>query len=162
MRRLSRQALIDLTIQAADSARLRRTHNLHSGPDDPVQRMLNAFEPGTYVRPHRHDDPPKWELFVALRGRAAVLIFDDGGRVTERRELMPAGEDSGVEIAPGTWHTLVSLESGTVLLEIKPGPYEPLADKDFAAWAPAEGEAGAAELEARLQLARPGDAVAGD
>lgn len=162
MQYLDRTSLTQLASEAADSPRRRRNRNLHAGPEDAVQRMLNAFEPGTYVRPHRHGDPPKWELFVALQGRAAVLQLDAAGTVTERAELAPGGAVSGVEIPAGTWHTLVSLEAGTVLLEVKPGPFEPLADKDFAPWAPAEGEAGALELEARLRRAGPGDRVAGD
>jgi cupin fold WbuC family metalloprotein len=161
MRYLDRSGLTELSAEAAAAERLRRNRNLHAGPEDPVQRMLNAFEPGTYVRPHRHGEPPKWELFVALQGRAAVLQLDAAGTVTERAELAPGGALPGVEVPAGTWHTLVSLEAGTVLLEVKPGPFAPLADKDFAPWAPAEGEAGALELESRLRRAGPGDQVAG-
>jgi hypothetical protein len=48
-----------LHAQAAAGARRRKNLNLHERLDDPVQRLLNDFEPGTYVRPHRHAD--KWE-----------------------------------------------------------------------------------------------------
>ena len=31
----------------------------------------------------------------------------------------------------GTWHTLRALESGTVILEMKDGAYEPIAEGDI-------------------------------
>jgi hypothetical protein len=46
---------------------------------------------------------------------------------------------NGVEIPERTYHTLISLETGSVAYEIKAGPYTPLTAKDFAPWAPAEG-----------------------
>lgn len=71
-----------------------------------------------------------------------------------------AGPSRALEIPAGTWHTAVALEPGTVLFEIKPGPYSPLAGNDFAAWAPAEGEAGTAELVQRAAQARVGESLA--
>jgi cupin fold WbuC family metalloprotein len=112
--------------------------------------------PGTYVCLHRHTDPPKWELFLALTGSAACLTFDDAGTISERCDLTAGGPLFGVEIPVATWHTVVALEPGTVLFELKEGPFEPLAAKDFAAWAPEPGTVGAAELEAWLRTARPG------
>jgi hypothetical protein len=47
----------------------------------------------------------------------------------------------GVDIEPGVFHSFFALEEDTVLFEVKPGPYERIADKDFAAWAPKEGTA---------------------
>ena len=100
--------LAALSDKAAASPRRRANHNLHPELDDPVQRFLNAVEPGTYVRPHRHIDPvPKWEVFVALAGRIAILVFDDAGRVTERVEVSAAGPVRAVEIPAGAWHALV-------------------------------------------------------
>ena len=61
-----------------------------------------------------------------------------------------------VEIAEGAWHALVALAPATVLLEIKPGPYHPAAAKDFAPWAPPEGDEGAAAMVAWLEQAGPG------
>jgi hypothetical protein len=63
----------------------------------------------------------------------------------------------GVEIPAGSWHALSILEEETVLLEIKPGPYLPLSDKDFAPWAPEEGSSSAPAMTARLRRARAGD-----
>ena len=63
-----------LSARAKRSARLRANHNLHRFEDN-VQRMLNAIEPGSYVRPHRHMDPPKVEMFTLLRGCLALFFF---------------------------------------------------------------------------------------
>ena len=130
----------DLSRRAAATTRRRMNHNLHPTLSDPIQRLLNAFEPGTYVRPHRHAEPGRWELFVCLRGRAAVLAFDEEAAVTTRTDLDAAGPTLALEVAAGVCHTVVSLAAGTVMLEVKPGPYVALTDKDFAPWAPAEGD----------------------
>ena len=149
--------LAALVVAAQNTPRKRKNLNLHPSLADPVQRLLNAFEPGTYVWPHRHNAPGKWEFFAILHGRAQVLTFDDAGTVLERHELSPTGPVQAVEIAAGTWHTLVASESGTVLLEVKPGPYTPAGPQDFAPWAPPEGTPGAVTLERWFQAARVGD-----
>lgn len=102
------------------------------------------LQPGTYVRPHRHA-PGRFELFVLLDGAAAVLAFDDAGTVIDR-ELLQVTGTRVVEIPGGTWHGLVALSPDTVLFEVKPGPYEPQNDKQFADWAPAEGDPSCAAL----------------
>jgi cupin fold WbuC family metalloprotein len=155
MRHITRAELAVLTATAQSVPRGRQNLNLHPDPDDPVQRLLNALEPGTYVRPHRHSLPPKWELLTIVTGRAAVLVFDADGAVQERIELDSATPI--VELPPATWHSLVALESGTVLLEVKPGPYVPTAPAEFAAWAPAEGSAAAPDFERWCRRARVGE-----
>lgn len=150
-----------LSAKAQGVARARANLNLHPQLDDPVQRFLNAIEPGSYVRPHRHAEPQaKWELFVVLSGAVAVLVLDDAGVVQERVVLDAAGDCRAVEIPAGAWHTLAALVAGTVLFECKQGPYQPASDKDFAPWAPREGEAGAAALAARIAQADVGAALA--
>jgi len=149
--------LEDLSRRAASTSRRRLNHNLHPTLDDPIQRLLNAFEPGTYLRPHRHLDPPRWELFACLRGRAAVLIFDDRAVVSLRTVVDPAGPAVAVEVAAGVCHTIVSLATGTVMLEVKPGPYVALSDKDFAPWAPGEGEPSCPALVRFFARAEIGD-----
>jgi len=136
-------------------ARGRCNLNLHPTLADPVQRFLNAFQPGSYVRPHRHE-VGRWELFLLLEGAAGALVFDDAGAVTGAVTLGRGGTRA-VEIAGGAWHTLVALAPDTLLFEVKPGPYAPLADKDFAAWAPAEGAPGcAAEIARWMAALAPG------
>ncbi|MGE5517561.1 MAG: WbuC family cupin fold metalloprotein [Bacteroidota bacterium] len=136
-----------LSTMAADAATAprRRTHaTLHDDLADPVQRVVIALQPGTYVRPHRHADDV-WELFAVLDGALAVLIFAEDGTVLRRVELRAHG-DRMVQVAPGAWHTIVALAPDTTAFEIKPGPYRANTDKNFAAWSPAEGEPGAAAM----------------
>lgn len=146
MKVIQEKILDQLIDDAKSSQRLRKNLNIHAELDDPVQRLCNAFEPGTYVRPHRHPQLGRWELFVILKGRADVLLFDQDGQVTERVCLSSQGPAYIVEIPPQAWHTLISLQSGTVLFEVKQGPYQALSDKDFATWAPAENSEAATEL----------------
>lgn len=130
-----------LSRAARDVPRRRLNLNLHTDYADPCQRLFNAVEPESYLRPHRHTDPPKPECFIAIRGRFHLLIFDDAGRVTKRIELAPGGPVAAADVPAGDWHAIVALEPGSIFFETKPGPYTPLTDKDFAPWAPAEGSA---------------------
>ena len=142
--------LIERTVAGARSSpRLRKNHNFHASPADPTHRFLNAWIRGTYAAPHRHLDPPKPETFVMLRGEIACFVFDDEGRVRERYVLGRNGL-VGVDLPPGVWHTLAPVTDVAVCFEVKPGPWDPATDKEFAPFAPREGEAGAAEYLARL------------
>jgi cupin fold WbuC family metalloprotein len=132
--------LLSVTARAAGCDRRRANWNLHPDLGDPIQRFCNAIEPESYIRPHRHIEPVKWELFLAIQGRAAVVMFDDNGRLVERVVISATGPAYAVEIPPGAWHAVAGLQPGTVLFELKPGPYHPIADKDFVTWAPAEGD----------------------
>lgn len=147
----------DLIASAASSPRLRANENIHASLDDPVQRFVNAMEPGTYVRPHRHRQEGRWELFVIISGAAAVLSFDEDGNVTERVEMNPESGAVAVEVPPGWWHAVVSLAPGTLLFEVKLGPYVQPTDKDFADWAPAEGRFDSERFERWYREAQPGD-----
>jgi len=123
---------------AASNTRRREIHRFHAADGDACHRMLNAMEPGTYVQPHRHRHPPKDEAILVLRGSIGVVCFDDDGRVieSETRAMRAGGPCRGVDLRAGVWHTFVVLEPGTVVYEVKAGPYEPASDKDFATWAP--------------------------
>jgi cupin fold WbuC family metalloprotein len=136
---------------AAASPRRRLNLNLHVDYADPCQRLFNAVEPDSYLRPHRHTEPAKPECFVAIRGRFHLLIFDAAGTVSERIELAPSGPVTAADVPPGVWHGVVALEPGSIFFETKPGPYEPLTDKDFAPWAPPEGSPVAAAYLERLR-----------
>ena len=143
--------LDQLSRQAAQGERLRKNHNLHDSYDDPCQRLFNAIEPGTYIRPHRHTTPPKSETFVVVRGALALVLFDDSGAIREVIGLSDRGDALAVDLPPGEWHAVVSLAPGTIFFETKPGPYQPLDDKDFAPWAPAEGAPQAQSYLAQLE-----------
>jgi len=157
MKHIDEKVLQELQKEAADSPRKRTNLNLHLTLEDPVQRFLNAIEPGSYVRPHRHNTPLRWELFVALSGRAAILIFNQQGEVTERTEIASEGPTRAVEIPAGAWHTIAALQTGTVLLEVKQGPYAPLCEMDSAEWAPGYDDVGCDEIEKWFHHAKAGD-----
>lgn len=156
LRPIDRAAVDRARALAAASPRRRGLVRYHDHAE-PLQRMLNALEPESYVRPHRHADPAKLEIFLALAGRALVLTFDDAGRVTSCAELAAAGPCWGVEIPAGTWHSVVSLEPGTTLYEFIEGAFDPATHKDFAPWAPPEGSE-----EGRLFLAALRARLAGE
>ena len=133
------QTLLDLVSEMAKaSPRQRKNRNFHLADDDVCHRLLNALEPQTYIPPHRHLHPNKGESIVILRGRVGVLFFDAQGQVTQRCVLQPGGEIMGVDIAPGTFHSVVALEPGTVFFEAKAGPYMPVTPDERASFAPAE------------------------
>lgn len=157
LKRINSELIDRLCKDAAESARQRTVFNLHGAFCDPVQRFLNVMQPGTYVRPHRHDNPEKWELTVALSGRVVVLLLEADGLVRERIEIDGAGPERGVELPAGVWHTCAALTPDAVLLEIKRGPYDAQTDKVFAEWAPPEKSAGCASLERRFRTAQPGE-----
>ncbi len=146
MKQIDSTLLDSLIAQAKASPRQRAHFNLHPELNDRVQRLCIAMEPGTYVRPHRHADPETWEVLVILRGSLALNIFDDRGRVIERTVLKAGGPVSMVEFSQNTWHAPAALETGTVVFEVKQGPYRPIAEHNLAAWAPAEGMSAAAGL----------------
>jgi len=139
MIKLDKQILDTTSAKAKTAKRKRMNYNFHPVLEDPLQRMLNAVEPGTYIRPHKHENPDKTEVFMILRGRILVVEFDDQGNITDFMVLDAATENFAAEIPPRTWHTIISLEEGSIAYEIKNGPYDPIDDKNFATWAPPEG-----------------------
>ena len=140
MKTIHKELINETVAKAKLNKRLRINYNFHETYDAIVQRMLNAIEPGTYVQPHKHEDPDKAEVFIILTGKALIVEFDDTGEVISYNVIAAGGNNFGSEIAPRTWHSIVSLESGTVVYEVKDGPYSPLTDKNFAKWAPKEGD----------------------
>ncbi len=135
------QALLTaLSSEAISAKRRRKNYNFHKEPEARIQRMLNAMEPGTYVRPHKHEDPDKLEVFFCIKGRIAVIEWTEQGEITRIEILDPLSGNYGVEVPARTWHSLVSLETGSVAWEVKDGPYDPADDKHFAPWAPVEGD----------------------
>lgn len=125
------QAILDkLTEEAKVSSRLRMNLDLRNSADDQSQRMLNAIEPGSVVPIHRHQKTS--ETVVCLRGRLVEEYYDELERIcTEAIELSPNGPVVALNIPAGQWHTVRALESGTVILEVKDGAYEPIQDVDI-------------------------------
>ena len=125
------QAILDgLTEQAKASPRLRMNMDLRNSDADQSQRMLNAIEPGSQLPIHRHQKTS--ETVVCLRGRLVWEFYDELERIcTERIELTPNGPVVALNVPIGQWHTVQALESGSVILEVKDGTYEPLQECDI-------------------------------
>ena len=125
------QALLDdLTAQAKASPRLRMNYDLRNSSADQSQRMLNAIEPGSPLPIHRHRQTS--ETVVCLRGRLVWEFYDELERIcTETIERSPNGQVVALNIPAGQWHTVRALESGSVILEMKEGAYEPIGPEDI-------------------------------
>ena len=122
----NQQVLDELTARAKESPRLRMNLDLRNSPEDQSQRMLNALEPGTVLPVHRHLKSS--ETVVCLRGHFEEYFYDADGRLTEVIDMTPGA--LLLNIPAGQWHSLKCLESGTVLLEVKDGPYVPIGPGD--------------------------------
>jgi len=129
--------LQDLVLTASLSDRGRAHLNTHDSLDADVQRLFIATSRDTYIRPHRHNEPHKWEFFVIIVGRMDLLIFGDEGEIVERCRLS-AADTRAVEVPAGIWHSYVCCQPGTIALEVKQGAYEPNPETDLAPWSPDE------------------------
>ncbi len=118
-----------LTAQAKASPRLRMNMDMRNGPEDLSQRMLNALEPGTVLPIHRHHDSS--ETVVIVRGKIQWVFYDENGNETERVVLDADGDPKMLNVEKDRWHSLVCLESGSVLYESKDGPYHPLGEDEI-------------------------------
>ena len=117
-----------LTAQAKASPRLRMNLDLRNSDGDSSQRMLNAIEPGSVVPIHRHQKTS--ETLVVLRGRVVEEYYSSEGALEASYELAAGGPICALNIPAGQWHTLRALESGTIILEMKDGAYEPIGAED--------------------------------
>jgi cupin fold WbuC family metalloprotein len=140
MIKIDQQLLNNVSQLARESPRGRKNFNFHKTYDDTLQRLLNAIEPYSYIQPHKHEDPDKREVFTVLQGRLLVVEFDTTGNITEHCIIAPSEGTFGAEIPKRTFHSIFALEPGTMVYEIKDGPYSPIDDKNFAPWSPREGD----------------------
>jgi aspartate aminotransferase len=149
--------IVDAAIKRSRSSPRRRViQPFHKTEADPLHRMLNAVQPESYIRPHRHLDPPKAEAFILLRGAIAFFTFENDGRVRDCLRLAAGSERFGVDLGPGVYHSFIALVADTVIYEVKTGPYSPTTDKAFAPFAPEEDDPEAAAYMTALlaELAR--------
>lgn len=135
------------------SPRRRVIQPFHRDESAALHRMFNAVQPGSYIPPHRHLDPPKAESWIVLRGSLAFFTFDEHGNVEECLEIRAGGDVFGVDLEPGVYHTFLALEPDTVVFEVKSGPYSPTTDKAFPPWAPREDSPEAIAYMATLERA---------
>lgn len=125
---ISNQIIDNLIAEAKASPRLRKNYNLHASTSDSVQRMFNAMEPGTIVPIHRHKSVN--ETMILLRGKMKVIEYDENYSPTSTILDINSG-NIGVHIKSCVWHTVEVLEEGTVVFEVKEGPYQPLSEDDI-------------------------------
>ncbi len=124
---ITKELLDELTAKAKENPRLRCNLDLRNSADDQSQRMLNALEPGTAMPIHRHKNSS--ETCVCIRGHFEEYFYDEHGNLTDTIDMVPGGVVLNIE--KGQWHSLKCLESGTVLLEAKDGPYHPLEEDEI-------------------------------
>ncbi len=142
MIKINNDLLNQIALKSRDAKRKRSHLTFHKTNDDLLQRMLNAMQPGTYLQPHKHENPDKREVFIALTGRLLVVEFNDKGNIAEHIILDPSIHEYAAEIPARTYHTVICLEPDSIAYELKDGPYDPIDDKNFAVWAPKEGAEG--------------------
>jgi len=149
IKRLTQDLMDSIAQQARSNSRRRQNYNFHEHSER-VQRFLNVLQPGTYVRPHRHQRVPEvngFEFFLVVQGAIGLLVMNEQGESIHTELLSANGATRAVELAEGTYHTLVALMPDTVMLELKEGPYEVQTDKEFLPMFPTEGTPEAAAIE---------------
>jgi cupin fold WbuC family metalloprotein len=148
---ITRELLASVSAEARQNPRLRRNHNIHQSDESRCHRLLNAIEPGSYIRPHRHLDPEKDEAFILMSGRMGIVTFTDDGKISETVLLSHDSGNLAVDIPHGVYHTALSLESGTVFYEAKAGPFRQLNEDEKGMWAPEDGTPQAQAFLKRLR-----------
>ena len=127
---IDQKLLDDLTAQAKASPRLRMAYDLRNTPEDNSQRMLNAIEPGSPERIHRHQHTS--ETVVCIRGRVVEEFYDELECIcTDSIELTPNCPNVAVNVPAGQWHSLRAVESGSVVLAVKDGKWEAVREEDI-------------------------------
>lgn len=104
-------------------------YDLRNSAADTLQRMLKTIEPGSVMPVHRHRATS--ETAVVLRGRVVEEYFSPDGVVEAVFEVSAGGPLCALNIPAGVWHSLRALESGTVIMEMKDGAYDPISDCDI-------------------------------
>ena len=127
--KLDKELLDSITQKAKESPRLRMNHNLHDSLESKVQRLFNALEPGTVLPIHRHQNTD--ETYILIRGKIEVIFYDNKKNITDRFIVCQEDGIFGVHIPKNTWHTLEVLENGSVIFEVKEGPYQPISENDI-------------------------------
>ena len=129
MKIIDSQLLAAVTEQAKNSPRLRMNYNFHESMDSKSHRLLNALEMGTELPIHRHQHTA--ETYILLQGSIKVLFYNEKKELIDATVLNPLEGKFGIDIPAGQFHTIEILENGSVIFEVKDGPYTPLEEKDI-------------------------------
>ncbi len=134
---LSEQEIHEFLNMADSSVKRRYPKLLHKSGDE-FNRVLNFIMRDSYMQPHLHPGEEKIEKIRIIRGKAAILFFDDAGTIKSCNVIERGGIEL-IEIPAFTWHTYVMLSDWVITYETMMGIYEPSTWKKFANWAPEEG-----------------------
>lgn len=129
MKILDTTLLDTITQQAKESPRLRMNYNLHDSLEAKAQRLFNALEPETVLPVHRHRETA--ETYILVRGRMRVDYYNEAKEIIDSVVLDPLEGRFGIHVPAGQWHTVEALESGTMVFEVKDGPYRPFDPSDM-------------------------------
>ena len=142
MKKFPHNIFNSLQMAASSNARKRMNFNLHDALDEDVQVFLNCIQPQSYIPPHRHTLDSRDEYLIALQGRLALFEFSDSGSIISCLIMEPTKESQqsvwAAKLDPDTWHSVISLSSDSILLELKAGPFRVEYAKELAKWAPKE------------------------
>lgn len=158
---LDQQLFATLLTNAAQNPRLRCAYTLHQSYAEPVQRMVVAMQPDSYVQPHQHTEPAQWELFVMLQGQVDFLLFSPAGQLLQKHRLAAGQSCAGLELAPGQFHSVVAVDGPAIFLEVKQGPFDPAAPRSYGQFAPAETDPHAGIFLQQMRQAQVGDFLPG-
>lgn len=145
MIKIDQKLLDEMNLKSRVAKRGRAHYTFHKSDDDTLQRMLNAMQPGTYLQPHKHENPDKQEIFLVLSGKFLVVEFEEDGKISDYMILDAISHQFAAEVAERVFHTVICLAPDSIAYEVKDGPYKPIDDKNFASWAPKEGDPDCAE-----------------
>ena len=124
-------------VKAHSSSRRRHPVILHENGAY-LNRVYNFICEDSYMHPHLHPGHEKIEVIQILMGSATLLLFDDLGRIIDRKSLDQNRLDR-VEVPAFTWHTYVMTSNEVITYETMNGIYDPSSWKVLAPWAPNEG-----------------------
>lgn len=153
---LAHEMFATLLDEASRSPRQRMFRNLHQSHDEPVQRLVIAMQPSSYVPIHRHSRAHQWELFLVLAGQVDLLVFDEQGKLCWRNTLTAGASLTGLELPSGVWHSVVC-DAASVFLEVKQGPFDPSQPREIAPFCPDEQHNNSPAFLRWLKTATVGD-----
>ena len=125
-------------LKKADGAEKRRYPKLLHKPGDEFNHVFNFMMKDSYMQPHLHPGNEKIEKIYIVKGKVAVIFFDDIG-IPIRRTVLEKNYIDQIEVPAYTWHTYIILSESAVTYETMMGVYDPETWKKFADWAPKEG-----------------------
>lgn len=134
------------------SSRKRMILPIHRTQAAEVQRLINFLQPGSYIRAHKHPMSYASESIILLQGSIRFFTFDENGEILTDNRLSSTPIPDVIDIEPDTWHSFLVLDPDTMIFECKKGPYNAKTDKEFASWAPEEGDDNATEFMKNLAI----------